>query len=405
MFNNNLMNKKEIKEILNIDEKADGIICGALNNEIVALPFNTCKFNKNVAVFGGAGTGKTRSYVLPNILQLAEHKKSLIINDPKGELYTKLKNKLTNEKYEVKIFNLLSTKNSHRWNPLSEVKDELSAESFSQAIIDNTTSIVSKGDTFWEQEEQNLLKALTLYVIHESPEGKRTLKEIYTLLVNKDVKEIDRLFSALPSDHPAKQPYKLFSESADNVRSGMIIELGTRLQVFQSQSFQTLTETNDIDLTAPAKKPCAYFCITPDMPSPSVFSFLSKLFIACVYKNIFNYANKNGRCSNEVYFMLDEFHNMASISEFASYITNYEDKGIYFNIIIQNTMQLQDMDSILNLCDSKLFLSPHSKNTIDYISNSLNKPLDIDKLNNSNNNILLIRDQKPIILKKYLYID
>ncbi len=148
---------------------------------------------------------------------------------------------------------MLSTKNSHRWNPLSEVKDELSAESFSQAIIDNTISIVSKGDKFWEQEEQNLLKALTLYVMHESPEGKRTPKEIYTLLANKDVKEIDRLFSALPSDHPAKQPYKLFSQSADNVRSGMIIELGTRLQVFQSQSFQALTETNDIDLTAPAK--------------------------------------------------------------------------------------------------------------------------------------------------------
>ncbi|MCC5440476.1 VirD4-like conjugal transfer protein, CD1115 family [Clostridium botulinum] len=405
MFNNNLMNKKEIKEILNIDEKADGIICGALNNKIVALPFNTCKFNKNVAVIGGPGTGKTRSYVLPNILQLAKHKKSLIINDPKGELYTKLKNKLINEKYEVKIFNLLSTKNSHRWNPLSEVKDELSAESFSQAIIDNTISIVSKGDKFWEQEEQNLLKALTLYVMHELPKGKRTPKEIYTLLANKDVKEIDRLFSALPSDHPAKQPYKLFSQSPYKVRSNMTIELGTRLQVFQSQSFQALTETNDIDLTAPAKKPCAYFCITPDMPSPATFSFLSRLFITCVYKNIFNYANKDGRCSNEVYFMLDEFHNMASIPEFASYITNYEDKGIYFNIMIQNTMQLQDMDSILNLCDSKLFLSPHSKNTIDYISNSLNKPLDIDKLNNSNNNILLIRDQKPIILNKYLYID
>ncbi|RHW65295.1 plasmid transfer factor, TraK [Clostridium botulinum] len=382
MFNNNLMNKKEIKEILSIDEKADGIIYGALNNKIVALPFNTCKLNRNVAVIGDPGTGKTRSYVLPNILQLAKHKKSLIINDPKGELYTKLKNKLINEKYEVKIFNLLSTKNSHRWNPLSEVKDELSAESFSQAIIDNTISIVSKGDKFWEKEEQNLLKALTLYVMHESPKGKRTPKEIYTLLANKDVKEIDRLFSALPR-----------------------IELGTRLQVFQSQSFQALTETNDIDLTAPAKKPCAYFCITPDMPSPATFSFLSRLFITCVYKNIFNYANKNGRCSNEVYFMLDEFHNMASIPEFASYMTNYEDKGIYFNIMIQNTMQLQDMGIILNLCDSKLFLSPHSKNTIDYISNSLNKPLDIDKLNNSNNNILLIRDQKPIILKKYLYID
>ncbi len=98
-------------------------------------------------------------------------------------------------------------------------------------------------------------------------------KEIYTLLANKDVKEIDRLFSALPSDHPAKQPYKLFSQSADNVRSGMIIELGTRLQVFQSQSFQALTETNDIDLTAPAKKPCAYFCITPDMPHPQHLAF------------------------------------------------------------------------------------------------------------------------------------
>ncbi len=238
---------------------------------------------------------------------------------------------------------MLSTKNSHRWNPLSEVKDELSAESFSQAIIDNTISIVSKGDKFWEKEEQNLLKALTLYVMHESPKGKRTPKEIYTLLANKDVKEIDKLFSALPSDHPAKQPYKLFSQSPYKVRSNMTIELGTRLQVFQSQSFQALTETNDIDLTAPAEKPCAYFCITPDMPSPATFSFLSRLFITCVYKNIFNYANKNGRCSNEVYFMLDEFHNMASIPEFASYMTNYEDKGIYFNIMIQNTMQLQDM--------------------------------------------------------------
>ncbi|MBD5640603.1 type IV secretory system conjugative DNA transfer family protein [Clostridium botulinum] len=372
----NWMDEEEAKQLLNIGNRVDGIIYGALNGKNVALPFDTWKFNKNVAIFGAPGTGKSRFYLRTVVCQLVQNKKSIVITDPKGELMRDLKVFLESQGYDVKVFNLVNMKNSHRWNPLNEVTDDLSAQVFSQTIIDNTKPVGSKGDEFWEKGEQNLLKALTLYVIYELPESERNLREMYSLLAGKDVKEMDRLFSALPGDHPAKQPYKLFSQSADNVRSGMIIGLGTRLQVFQNQLVQALTETSDIDLSAPAKKPCAYFCITSDMTS--TFDFLSGLFFSFLFINLVNYADlHSGKCDPEVYFMLDEFPNIASIPDFQKKISTMRSRGVHCHVIFQNIAQLQNRypnfgwSEIIGNCDSKLFLGCTDLLTAEFVSKLL----------------------------------
>ena len=370
----NWLTDKEAKSILNINTDK-GVILGAKKNKIVTLPHDTF-LNKNIAVVGASGSMKTRAFVKPNILQLANEGKSMVITDPKSEIYREMRTYLENKGYDVKVFNLVDMTRTNKWNPLAEIKNEIDAQVFTDVIINNTEDSTVKKDMFWENGEKNLLKALALYITEKCEPTERNLAKLYSLIANRKVYELDQLFSVLNNNSAAKMSYNIYSQSNDNIKSSIVLGLGTRLQIFQNKEVRNLTSTSDIDLTKPAKSKCAYFCVTSDMNT--TFDFLAGLFFSFLFIKIIEYADKTGqKCNPEVFFLLDEFSNIGQIPDFKKKISTMRSRGVHSSMIFQNIAQLKNRypheawQEILGNCDTHLFLGCNDIITAQYVSNLL----------------------------------
>ena len=345
-----------------------------LNGKYICMPPDSM-LNKNVAVYGASGSMKTRAYCLNRILQATVpgpdgQRESLIICDPKSELYEKTSEYLR-KTHIVKVFNLVSPENSDSWNCLAEIEgDELMAQRFCDVIIKNTGS--ERGDHFWDSAEMNLLKALVLYVEQGYPSERKNIGQVYRLLTHCDEKELNNLFSMLPASHPAKAPYAIFQQASDTVRSGVIIGLGSRLQVFQNQSICNMTAYDEIDMELPGQKPCAYFCITSDQDS--TFDFLSSLFLSFVFIKLVRYADKNcpgGRLPVPVHVLGEELTACGVIPDLSRKISVIRSRNISMSCVFQNLAGLQNRyqwQEILGNSDVQLFLGCVDELTAKYIS-------------------------------------
>ncbi len=189
---------------------------------------------------------------------------------------------------------------------------------------------------------------------------------------------MDLIFSPLPFDHPAKMPYNIYAETSAQVRSGVIIGLGTRLQVFQNTLVRSLTEESDISLEAPGHTRTAYFCIVSDMDR--TFDFLASLFFSFLFISLTRSADRNdGRLPTTVNFLLDEFCNIGHIPDFTKKISTMRSRGIACSVIFQSITQLQshypdgDWETIMADCDSWLTLGVKDVTSARYISEHLGK--------------------------------
>lgn len=372
--------EKEKYNIFDISsiKKNTGIILGKEGNNIVSLPLET-HYNKHIAVFGASGTGKSRTFVRNNILQLSRTGQSIIITDPKGEIYRDTSEYLKSIGYTVKIFNLTNPWNSDRWNPLGEIVDDITAQTFAQVVIANTNYTAKPGgDLFWDRAEQNLLKALCLYIIKEYPEGNKNMESLYNILACGDSGKIDKLFDKLSTSHPAKHPYNIYKQANENVRTGVIIGLGTRLQVFQNEIIKKMTATSDVDLELPGKQKCAYYCVISDIDSS--LDFLASLFFSFLFIKLVKYSDMIGQeCNPQVYFILDEFPNIGQIPDFTKKISTIRSRGLNVSIIFQNIAQLENRypqnqwQEIIGNCDTKLFLGCTDILTAKFVSEILGK--------------------------------
>lgn len=366
------MDRKEMAEVLELVpdlRRHKGIILGLLEGKAVCIPEKTM-LNSNIAVYGASGSKKTRAFCVNRILQGAAGMnpvtqtggESLIICDPKSELYEKTSEYLRNKGYIVKMFNLVQPENSDSWNCLAEVEgQELMAQLFVDVIIKNTSG--AKGDHFWDSAEMNLLKALVLYTDRCYPQEHRNMGQVYRLLTLQSENELNSLFEVLPNNHPAKAPFTLFKQSSDTVRSGVIIGLGSRLQVFQADLIKKITAADEIDLEFPGQKPCAYFLITSDQDS--TFDFLASLFLSFVFIKLVRYADKNcegGRLPVPVHILGEELTACGTIPDLARRLSVIRSRNISMSCVFQNLAGLQNRypynlwQEILGNCDSTLFL-------------------------------------------------
>lgn len=375
------MRRKEMKGVLDLVpdiRKHHGIILGELDGQVVCLPEKT-RFNGNLAVYGASGSKKTRAFCVNMILQAASRggdspKTSLIICDPKSELYEKTSAYLRDKGYVVRKFDLVTPSSSDSWNCLSEIDgQELMAQLFCDVIIKNTGS--EKGDHFWDNAEMNLLKALVLYVERGYPKEQRNIGEVYKLLSMSSEKELNAIFDVLPIDHPAKAPYSIFKQSSENVRGGVIIGLGSRLQVFQNRDIQQITCYDEIDLELPGKRPCAYFCITSDQDS--TFDFLSSLFLSFVFIKLVRYADQKcpgGILPNPVHVLGEELCACGVIPDLSRKISVIRSRGLTMSCVFQNLAGLQNRypynqwQEILGNCDVQLFLGCTDALTAEFVS-------------------------------------
>ena len=370
------MPKKEIGEVLDLVgdvKKHGGTILGKLDAKAVCVPRET-RLNANLAVYGASGSMKTRAFCVNRILQSAARGESLVITDPKSELYEKTSEYLRAEGYEVKVFNLVTPEASDSWNCLCEIEgEELMAQLFCDVIIKNTGS--ERGDHFWDSAEMNLLKALVLYVEQGYPPDKKNIGEVYKLLALCSEKELNDLFEQIPTVHPAKAPYAIFKQASETVRSGVIIGLGSRLQVFQNKQIRNITAFDEIDLELPGKRPCAYFCITSDQDS--TFDFLSSLFLSFVFIKLVRYADKNcpdGKLPVPVHVLGEELTACGVIPDLSRKISVIRSRNISMSCVFQNLAGLQNRypynqwQEILGNSDIQLFLGCVDELTAKYIS-------------------------------------
>lgn len=368
----------KVLELTDHVKKNKGTILGKLNGKAVCLPYKTM-MNRNIAVYGASGSMKSRAFARNMIFQCVARGadgmgESLIITDPKSELYESMSKYLENEGYTVKCFNMVNPENSDSWNCLGEIEgQETMAQIFADVIIQNTGS--GKGDHFWDNAEMNLLKALILYVEQGFPPEAKNIGQVYKLLTMSSEKELNSLFDLLPVSHPAKVPYCIYKQASDTVRSGVIIGLGSRLQVFQNKLIRQITSYDEIDLTLPGKEKCAYFCITSDQDS--TFDFLSSLFMTFIFIKLVRYADSSGiegRLPVPVHILADELANTGAILELNKKISVIRSRNISISCIFQNLPQMQNRYplnqwlEIIGNCDTQLFLGCTDEVSAKFIS-------------------------------------
>ena len=377
------MTDKEMKNMLELTtpEKAEGVILGEYEGKTVCMPRDT-RLNKHIAICGASGTMKSRAVIRNALFQALKNDESVVIADPKADLYRDTAEMFRANGYEVKVFNLVSPANSDSWNCMSDIGDDsLLAQVLTNVIIGNTSS--GKGDHFWDNGEGNLLKALVLYVAldpDKTPEDKN-LPAVYRLLTQNSENELTKMFARLQMDHPAKAPFNLFSQSSDTVRSGIILGLGTRLQVMQNKAVQNITSRSDIDLTAPGRKKCAYYLILSDQDT--TMAFLSSLFFSFLMIKLTRYADtcKGGRCPVPVNLILDEFNNIGKLggaedgSDFTRFLSVCRSRDIRVMLAVQSLGQLQNRypnnlwAEIIGNMDIQLMLGCTDEVSAKYFSN------------------------------------
>ena len=370
------MSEKEMKTVFNLThdlKNCSGTVLGLYDGKYICVPQNG-RLNKNIAVYGASGSMKTRAFCINRILQAVQGGESLIICDPKSELYEKTSEYLRRKNYTVRVFNLVSPENSDSWNCLEEIQgDELMAQLFCDVIIKNTGS--ERGDHFWDSSEMNLLKALVLYVEQGYPAERKNMGEVYKLLTLSSDKELNSLFDMLPPSHPAKAPYSIYRQASDTMRTGVIIGLGSRLQVFQMKKICNMTAFDEIDLELPGKQPCAYYCITSDQDS--AFDFLSSLFLSFCFIKLVRYADKNcegGSLPTPVHILGEELTACGVIPDLSRKISVIRSRNISMSCVFQNLAGLQNRypqnqwQEILGNSDIQLFLGCVDELTAKYIS-------------------------------------
>lgn len=388
------MSPKEMEAVLDMDGAADatGTIIGKRrerpdDGDEYAKYLSVKKgagLSDHAIVFGATGSGKSRGYVIPFIFQAAKRGESVIIVDPKGELFERTSEYLRSERgYTTRIFNLLDPECSDGWNSFADIESNPNlVDSIAEVIIKNTSNVSERQD-FWEKAEKNLLQALMHYVQSQEAPGtgrllpieRRSLGAIYRMLSDESFADLDRRFDALPKGHPARAPYGIFKLANRQIWGNIAIGLGNRLSTFQNPQMDKITSYNDIDLTLPGREPCAYYCVISAQDSQ--YEFLSSLFFSCLFTRLTDYARREGdggRLPVCVNFLLEEFCNIGKLVDFKKQLAVLRGFNINCQVVVQSVAGLADRyekkewEEIISHCDTTICLGVNDLMTAQYIS-------------------------------------
>lgn len=355
------MTESERKQVLDLTDvsRCRGVILGKLGNRVLSLRADS-RMNDNVIVYGSSGSRKSRSYVRNRVFQAVIRRESLIITDCKGEIY-EMSDYLQAHGYTIRVFNLVNPECSDSWDCLGEIHgDDLMAQIFADVVIQNSSN--GRSDRFWDDAEQNLLKALLLYVDQEYNTGQRTLAAVYDLLTGAGGASLEAIAQQLPAGHPAKPCFNTYLQSSDSVRAGAITGLAGRLQTLQNGAIRSISSYHEIDLTLPGKELCAYFCITSDQDS--TFEFLSSLFFSFLFIKLVRFADScpDRQLPVPVHILGEELMNCGKIHALGRRCSVIRSRRISLSIILQGLGQLQnrypnnEWVEIIGNADTTLFL-------------------------------------------------
>lgn len=346
------------------------------------------KHNTNVLVVGGSGTGKTRTYAVPNVLEAGC---SMVITDPKGEILRKTGGFLKRAGYEVRVFDLLNPDASFCYNPFRYVRDDKEVLQLITNLIQNTTPPhAQSSDPFWEKSEIALLQALMLYLLHEAPPEEQNFGMVMELLGSAQVKEedenfespLDILFERLAMRDPesiAVKQYGIYKQAAGKTAKSILVSVGVRLAAFNLPQIARLTMTDELHLDDLGERRVALFCCIPD--SDKSLNYLVGMVYTQLIQTLFYQADRvhRGRLPVPVHCLMDEFPNISLPKDsFQSALATMRSRGIFCSIIVQNIAQLKSMykdswESLVGLCDEFLYLGGNEQGTHKYVSELIGK--------------------------------
>ena len=343
--------------------------------------------NKNILVVGGSGSGKTRFFVKPNLLQMHS---SYVLTDPKGTVLLEVGKALQEGGYKIKVFNTINFAKSMHYNPLAYIRSEKDILKLVNTIIANTKGEGNQsGEDFWVKAERLYYCALIGYIWYEAPEEEQNLNTLIEMINASEAREddenfenpIDILFKDLEErspEHFAVRQYKKYKLAAGKTAKSILISCGARLAPFDIKELRDLTEYDEMELDTLGDDKTALFVIISD--TDDTFNFL----VAIMYTQLFNLLcdkaddEYNGRLPVHVRFILDEFANIGQIPKFDKLIATIRSREISASIILQAQSQLKaiykdNADTIVGNCDTMLFLGGKEKGTLKELSEVLGK--------------------------------
>ena len=354
--------------------------------------------NKNILVIGGSGSGKTRFFCKPSLLQAHS---SYVCTDPKGTLLPEIGTFLERKKYRIKCLNLINFRKSMRYNPLAYIRSEKDILKLVNALIMNTKGEGEKSsEDFWVKAERLYYSALIGYIWYEATEEEKNFITLLDLINASEAREddetyqspVDLLFSQLAErepDHFAVKQYRKFKMAAGKTLKSILISCGARLAPFDIKELRDLMEYDELELDTLGDQKTALFVILSD--TDSTFNFVAALMYSQLFNLLCDKADDfyGGRLPVHVRLILDEFANIGQIPNFDKLIATIRSREISASIILQSQSQLKTIykdaaDTIVGNCDSTLFLGGKEKSTLKEISELLGKET-IDLYNQSEN--------------------
>ena len=351
--------------------------------------------NKNVLIIGGSGSGKTRFWLKPNLLQMHS---SYVVTDPKGSIVIECGNALLKHGYNIRIFNTINFKKSMHYNPFAYIHSEKDILKLVTTLIANTKGDGKAGDEFWTKAETLLYCALIGYIHYEAPVEEQNFSTLIEFLNAMEVREddeefqnpVDLMFEALEKKKPnhfAVRQYKKYKLAAGKTAKSILISCGARLAPFDIAELRELTSYDEMELDMLGDQKTAMFVIISD--TDDTFNFI----VAIMYTQLFNLLCDRaddvhgGRLPYHVRLLLDEFANIGQIPKFDKLIATIRSREISASIILQSQSQLKTIykdaaETIIGNCDTVLFLGGKESSTLKEISETLGKET-IDLYNTS----------------------
>ena len=352
--------------------------------------------NKNVLVIGGSGSGKTRFFVKPNLMQMTT---SYCVTDPKGTILVECGKMLQKGGYKIRSLNTINFKKSMHYNPFAYIRSEKDILKLVNVIIANTKGDGEKsGEDFWVKAERILYCALIGYIYYEAPEEEKNFITLLDLINASEAREddenykspVDMLFDRLAErepEHFAVKQYVKFKQAAGKTLKSILISCGARLAPFDIKELRDLMEYDELELDTLGDEKTALFVIISD--TDDTFNFV----VAIMYSQLFNLLcdkadnEYGGRLPVHVRCLLDEFSNIGQIPKFEKLIATIRSREISACIILQAQSQLKaiykdNADTIIGNCDTTLFLGGKEKSTLKELSETLGKET-IDMYNTS----------------------
>ena len=342
--------------------------------------------NKNVLVVGGSGSGKTRFFIKPNLMQLHS---SYVVTDPKGSIAVECGKLMLRNGYKVKIFNSINFKKSHHYNPFAYIHSEKDILKLVTTLITNTKGDGKSGDDFWQKAETLLYTALIGYIHYEAPEEEQNFATLIEFINAMEVREddetfennVDLAFKELASREPnhfAVRQYKKYKLAAGKTAKSINISCGARLAPFDIQELREITMYDELELDTLGDRKTALFLIMSD--TDSTFNFL----ISMIYSQLFNLLCEKaddvygGRLPVHVRCLIDECANIGQIPNLEKLMATIRSREISACLVLQAQSQLKALykdnaDTIIGNCDSSIFLGGKEPGTLKELNQALGK--------------------------------